>query len=230
MKSVFGLANNPEQLNKALDALVKIGCLRSDISVLWPDTKASKDQFNWETDTHHENNVGYSNTRHENNVGHSNSKTNVEHMDDKPHHDEKTNAKKEKKHGGLSTEAHTKAPEGGVTGATAGGIFGGTLGLLAGLGSLAIPGLGPFIAAGPIMAALSGSAIGGGLGLLLGTLIGYGIPEYEAKRYGEGLKAGKILISVLAKNESEIPKIKETLQHHGITDISYSEEKTGSRK
>jgi len=81
----------------------------------------------------------------------------------------------------LGTEKHTKAPEGGVTGATAGGILGGSLGLLAGIGALAIPGLGPFIAAGPIMAALSGSAVGGSLGLLIGALVGSGIPEYEAK-------------------------------------------------
>src|SRR5664279_834415 len=83
----------------------------------------------------------------------------------------------------VATEKHTKAPEGAMAGAAAGGIAGGTLGLLVGLGALAIPGLGPFIAAGPIMAALAGAGAGGAVGTLTGSLIGLGIPEYEAKRY-----------------------------------------------
>src|SRR6202140_3808263 len=83
----------------------------------------------------------------------------------------------------LATEKNTKAPEGTTTGATAGGAIGGTLGLLAGIGALAIPGLGPFIAAGPIMGALAGLGVGGAVGGLIGALVGMGIPEYEAKRY-----------------------------------------------
>src|SRR5246127_3229549 len=90
----------------------------------------------------------------------------------------------------------TKAPEGATTGATAGGVLGGVLGLLAGVGALAIPGVGPFIAAGPIMAALSGAAIGGTTGGIVGGLVGLGIPEIEAKRYQDKLRAGNYLIAV----------------------------------
>src|SRR5438270_1006300 len=93
-------------------------------------------------------------------------------------------------------EKNTKAPEGTTTGAVAGGVVGGTLGLLAGVGALAIPGLGPFIAAGPIMAALSGAAAGAALGGITGALIGLGIPELEAKQYEGKIKGGNILLSV----------------------------------
>src|SRR5205807_9076492 len=93
-------------------------------------------------------------------------------------------------------EKGTKAPEGAVTGAGTGGILGGALGWLAGIGAIAIPGLGPFIAAGPIMAALSGAAIGASAGGILGTLVGMGIPEYEAKRYESKIREGRILLSV----------------------------------
>ena len=93
-------------------------------------------------------------------------------------------------------EKNTKAPEGTTTGATTGGIVGGTLGLLAGIGALAIPGLGPFIAAGPIMGALAGVGAGGAVGGLIGALIGMGIPEYEAKRYEGRVKDGGVLLSV----------------------------------
>jgi hypothetical protein len=93
-------------------------------------------------------------------------------------------------------EHHTKAPEGAIAGVGAGGIFGGALGLLAGIGALAIPGLGPLIAAGPLLAAFSGAAAGATLGGVAGGLIGMGIPEIEAKRYEGKLKRGNILISV----------------------------------
>ena len=85
-------------------------------------------------------------------------------------------------------EQHTKAPEGAAAGASTGGVLGGGLGWLVGIGALAIPGVGPFIAAGPIMAALAGAAVGAAAGGLTGALIGLGIPEYEAKQY-----EGKIL-------------------------------------
>lgn len=133
------------------------------------------------------------------------------------------------KKGHLTTEKHSKAPEGGVTGAATGGILGGSLGLLAGIGALAIPGLGPFIAAGPIMATLSGSALGGGVGLLIGALIGSGIPEYEAKKYETGLKAGNILLSVHADNDEEINRANEILKKEGAKDISSAREKAKSR-
>src|SRR5438045_726020 len=100
----------------------------------------------------------------------------------------------------LATEKNTKAPEGTTTGAAAGGAIGGTLGLLAGIGALAIPGLGPFIAAGPIMGALAGAGTGGVAGGLIGALIGMGIPEYEAKRYEGMVKEGKVILSVHCDN------------------------------
>jgi hypothetical protein len=93
-------------------------------------------------------------------------------------------------------EHNTKAPEGAATGAATGGVLGGALGWLAGIGALAIPGLGPFVAAGPIMAALSGAAAGATVGGLTGALVGMGIPELEAKQYENKVKSGSILISV----------------------------------
>ena len=94
------------------------------------------------------------------------------------------------------TKKTRKLPEGTTTGVAAGGAIGGTLGLLAGIGALAIPGLGPFIAAGPIMGALAGAGAGGAVGGLVGALVGMGIPEYEAKRYEGQVKDGGILLSV----------------------------------
>jgi hypothetical protein len=141
-----------------------------------------------------------------------------------------SNLDRDLKRGQLSTEKKTKAPEGSVTGGVAGGFLGGSLGLLAGIGALAIPGLGPFIAAGPIMAALSGSAVGGGLGLIIGALIGAGIPEYEAKKYEAGLKAGNILISVHVNNEEEKKRAFDILKREGARDISASSEKTRSAR
>ena len=105
-------------------------------------------------------------------------------------------------------EKNTKAPEGTATGVTAGGVVGGTLGLLAGIGALAIPGLGPFIAAGPIMAALAGLGVGGAVGGLIGALVGMGIPEYEAKRYEGRLKDGGVLLSVHCDTSAEISRAK----------------------
>jgi hypothetical protein len=91
---------------------------------------------------------------------------------------------------------NTKAPEGAVAGAGTGGVLGGTIGLLAGIGALAIPGLGPFIAAGPLLAALSGAAVGAGVGGLTGALIGMGIPEIEAKKYEGKIRGGNLLVAV----------------------------------
>jgi len=116
----------------------------------------------------------------------------------------------------------TKAPEGATTGATAGGVTGGVLGLLAGIGALAIPGVGPFIAAGPLMAALSGAAIGAGAGGLVGALVGMGIPEIEAKRYQDKLKRGNYLIAVAVADGDEKDRAKEILKNVGAEDISTS--------
>ena len=114
----------------------------------------------------------------------------------------------------------TKLPEGATVGASTGGVVGGTIGLLAGIGALAIPGLGPFIAAGPIMAALSGGAIGAGVGGLTGALVGLGIPEYEAKRYEGKVKEGGILISVHSESNDETNRAKNIFKEEGAHDIS----------
>jgi hypothetical protein len=117
-------------------------------------------------------------------------------------------------------EHHTKAPEGAATGAVVGGLAAGALGWLVGIGSLAIPGVGPLIAAGPIMAALSGAAAGGAVGGLAGALVGMGIPEYEAKQYEGKVKNGNILISVHTDDSKQRQKAKEIFERAHAEDIS----------
>ncbi len=121
-------------------------------------------------------------------------------------------------------EKETKLPEGATIGAGTGGTVGGVVGLLAGLGALAIPGLGPFIAAGPVMAALSGGAIGAGLGGIAGGLVGLGIPEYEAKRYEGKIKEGGILVSVHTDDPDQAREAKRILESAGAHDISTTNE------
>ncbi len=116
-------------------------------------------------------------------------------------------------------EKNTKAPEGAVAGAGTGGVLGGALGWIVGIGALAIPGIGPFIAAGPIMAALGGAAIGATMGGIAGGLIGMGIPELEAKRYEGKVKAGNILISVHTESSEEISRAKDLFTAAGAQDI-----------
>ena len=128
----------------------------------------------------------------------------------------------------LATEKNTKAPEGTATGVTAGGAIGGTLGLLAGIGALAIPGLGPFIAAGPIMGALAGLGVGAAAGGLIGALVGMGIPEYEAKRYEGRVKDGGILLSVHCDDSDWVKRAEDILKHSGAEDISSAGEKAAS--
>ncbi len=117
-------------------------------------------------------------------------------------------------------EKDTKAPEGAVTGSSAGAVIGGALGLLTGIGALAIPGVGPFIAAGPIMAALAGLGVGGAVGGVAGGLIGLGIPEYEAKRYEGMIKEGRALLSVHCDKQEWVQKAKDLLKDCGGQDIS----------
>jgi hypothetical protein len=117
-------------------------------------------------------------------------------------------------------EHHTKAPEGAAAGAGTGGVLGGALGWLTGIGALAIPGLGPFIAAGPIMAALSGAAAGAALGGIAGALIGLGIPEYEAKRYEGKIQEGNVLISVHTDDRAERSRAKQILEQAGAEDVA----------
>lgn len=128
----------------------------------------------------------------------------------------------------FATEKNTKAPEGTATGVGVGGVAGGTLGLLAGLGALAIPGVGPLIAAGPIMGALAGLGVGGAVGGLVGALVGMGIPEYEAKRYEGHLNDGGILVSVHCDSSEEISRAKDALKAAGAHDIASSGEKAVS--
>ena len=128
----------------------------------------------------------------------------------------------------LAAEKNTKAPEGTTTGVVAGGAVGGTLGLLAGIGALAIPGLGPFIAAGPIMAALAGVGAGAAAGGLIGALVGMGIPEYEAKRYEGRVKDGGVLLSVHCDDSEWVGKAKDILKHAGADDIASAGEKAVS--
>ena len=122
-------------------------------------------------------------------------------------------------------EHHTKAPEGGLTGSGAGVVIGGALGWLVGIGSLAIPGLGPFIAAGPIMALLAGAGAGAVTGGIIGALVGMGMPEYEAKRYEGKIRDGNILLSVHADTTDEVSRAKQIMKDCKAEDISHTGEK-----
>jgi len=117
-------------------------------------------------------------------------------------------------------EKNTKAPEGAMAGAGSGAVIGGTLGWLAGIGALAIPGVGPLIAAGPIVAALAGVGVGGAVGTIAGALVGLGIPEYEAKRYEGRVLKGGILLSVHCDNGDWINKAKDLLEQTGAEDVA----------
>ncbi len=165
--SVYCIATSESQADRIVRELQTIGCTNDDISVLFPDTRGSRD------------------------LGH---------------------------------EKHTKAPEGATTGAGTGGLVGGALGWLAGIGTLAIPGVGPFIAAGPILAALSGAAVGATVGGLTGALIGAGIPEYEVRRYEGKLASGNILISVHCASREECRRVKDVFERAGAEDVSDSGE------
>ena len=130
----------------------------------------------------------------------------------------------------IATEKNSKAPEGAATGTGSGAVLGGTLGLLVGIGALAIPGVGPLIAAGPIMAALAGMGVGGAVGGLTGALIGLGIPEYEAKRYEGRLKKGGILLSVHCDTSDQIKRVKEIMKNTHAEDVSSTGESSADSK
>jgi len=127
-------------------------------------------------------------------------------------------------------EKATKLPEGATTGAGTGAVLGGTLGWLAGIGAIAIPGIGPFIAAGPIMGMLAGAGIGGAVGGVGGALIGLGFPEYEAKRYEGQVKAGKILLSVHCDSSEWVEKARNVFEETGADDISSTSEASSDSK
>jgi hypothetical protein len=169
--AVFGIYKSGEDAEQAVDSLIAAGFPNTDISVLLPDTRSTKE---------------FAHTK------------------------------------------DTKAPEGTTAGVTVGGAIGGTLGVLAGVGALAIPGIGPFIAAGPIMAGLAGLGIGGAVGGLVGALVGMGIPEYEAKRYEGHVKNGGTLLSVHCDTSDQISRAKDLLKSTGATDISSTGESAGA--
>jgi hypothetical protein len=127
-------------------------------------------------------------------------------------------------------EHHTKAPEGAATGAGTGAVLGGALGWMVGIGALAIPGLGPFIAAGPVMAALAGLGAGAAAGGVTGAFVGMGIPELEAKQYEGKIRGGNILMSVHAVDGEEVSRAKEIFKNSGASDISYTGEKAVSSR
>src|SRR5580692_6652324 len=170
--AVFGIFATAVEAERGVDTLIAAGFPSADISVLLPDTRATKD---------------------------------------------------------FAHQKDTKAPEGTTAGVTAGGIVGGALGVLAGMGALAIPGVGPLIAAGPIMAGLAGLGVGGAVGGLVGALVGMGIPEYEAKRYEGQVKGGGTLLSVHCDTAEQISRAKDMLKSTGATDISSTGESTASK-
>lgn len=165
--SVFGILNDRNSLERAVDQLKSAGYRNDDISALLPDKSSTRD---------------------------------------------------------FAHEKNTKAPEGAAAGAGTGAVLGGTLGWLVGIGSLAIPGVGAFVAAGPIMAALAGAGIGGAVGGVSGALIGMGMPEFEAKRYENKLHGGGFLLSVHADDGEWAKRAKEILKNCGAEDISSSGE------
>jgi Protein of unknown function (DUF3341) len=165
--AVFGIYQTEADVEYAVDALRAEGFRNTDVSVLFPDNKGTKD---------------------------------------------------------FAVEKNTKAPEGTAAGATTGGVLGGVLGWLAGVGAIAIPGIGPFIAAGPIVAAIAGVGVGGAVGGIAGALIGLGIPEYEAKRYEGRIKDGGILLSVHCDNSIWTAKAKQLLERSGARDVASSGE------
>lgn len=166
-KVVIGIVDGEVQAENIVQRLTQNGFSNSDLSVIFPDKRGTKD---------------------------------------------------------FAHEHNTKAPEGAVAGGVTGGLLGGTIGLLAGIGALAIPGLGPFIAAGPLMAALSGSAAGAAVGSVTGALIGLGIPEIEAKKYEGKLRGGNILIAAHVDSSDEEKRAKEIFEREGAHDVSSTSE------
>lgn len=218
-QAVYGIVNNRRQAEKIIQLLVDDGINPQDISFL----SSQGEEFS-EFDMMHKLPESNRNWRTEDRVSDYPNGSSTEYTSYNA-----PNANTRQNKGGLGAEKHTKAPEGTTTGALTGGIIGGTLGLLAGIGALAIPGLGPFVAAGPLMAALAGIGSGGTLGGIIGALVGAGIPEYEAKRFENRLKEGGVLLSIRANNDELAKRIKDILQRNGAEDVSISSEATTSK-
>jgi hypothetical protein len=119
----------------------------------------------------------------------------------------------------LAHEINTKAPEGIAAGVGAGAALGGVLGWLVGIGALTIPGVGPLLAAGPVVAALAGAGAAGATGGLVGGLVGAGIPEVEAKRYAGRIRDGGYLLSVHCDDSSWAKRAEEILEATGGRDV-----------
>jgi len=172
-KSVIGIVDDQVAAERIVEALQTQGVPASEISVLMPDKRGTRD---------------------------------------------------------FAHEHHTKAPEGAVAGVGAGGVIGGTIGLLAGIGALAIPGVGPLIAAGPLMATLSGAATGAAIGGVTGALVGLGIPELEAKTYEGKLRGGNILIAVHANDGDQAKRLKSVLEQAHAHDVTVTGEASVPQK
>ncbi|MGH9684532.1 MAG: DUF3341 domain-containing protein [Candidatus Acidiferrales bacterium] len=194
--AVFGIYSTRDGVERATDALLQSGFTANDISVLLPESLGNPSLAGSGTATTVSDVRGGSTVVRDTTAIHD------------------TGAKD------MGTVKNTKAPEGATTGAGTGAVIGGTLGLLAGIGALAIPGVGPLIAAGPIMAALAGIGVGGAVGGFTGALIGMGIPEFEAKKYEGRLKKGGILFSVHCDTSDQIKRAKEIMQRTGGEDVS----------
>lgn len=237
-QAVYGIAKDKHHADRVVQALIDAGIPHSDISFLANDqeqgfqrtqagtrTTGTEANRNWRTE---ERLTDYpAGTRPDEGLSTTDTSQWKTTNDTSRTQNSKGNWKNQES--GLGHEKHTKAPEGATTGAATGGIIGGALGLLAGVGALAIPGLGPFIAAGPIMATLAGIGSGGTIGGIIGALVGSGIPEYEAKRYSNRLQEGGVLISVRANSDSTAKRVKEILQNNQVEDVSISSEASTSK-
>jgi hypothetical protein len=206
-KAVFGLARDESHAERIVQALQKAGFSYEQVSVLYANKRGVLATPSGTVETATDPFSTTSTSIHTPNVKYSSQSVTST----------------------LSCEKHTKAPEGAIAGALSGGIIGGSLGLLAGIGSLAIPGAGPFIAAGAIMSALAGSGIGGVTGLIVGALIGLGIPEIEAKQIEGKLKEGNVLISVHTDSEVEVERATEIFRAQGAKDICNRAESVARR-
>lgn len=203
-RTVYCICKDMQQANRIVNQLLHSNINKNDISLLLPN-KEQERQFNAQQQSLSQSQQAAC------------SKEGMESCCG----GEKWKSESDTKGNTMGHEINTKTPEGATAGGLAGGIIGGTLGLLAGMGTLAIPGLGPFIAAGPIMGALAGSGIGGATGLLIGALTGMGIPEIEAKQLADKLKnQANILLSVYAHSAQEVDAIKNIFQQNGAENIS----------
>jgi hypothetical protein len=229
-QAVYGIAKDQNHAERIITSLMSAGVKNEDISILYSNQNDQMTQSQYPSQ-----NAGHSpessrNWRTEERLTDYPAGTNAGQWETSSQTRNQDWNQSQQGQGGLGHEKHSKAPEGATTGATTGGLIGGTLGLLAGIGALAIPGLGPFIAAGPLMATLSGIGAGGMVGGLVGALVGSGIPEFEAKRYENRLKEGGTLIAIRAESDDLANRVKEVLQTQGAEDVSVSSEASMSKK